>query len=70
MSDYTEIIITIRRCVIKKPEGQGGASQYVYVALIEYPGGRVGVHVHEDDQSLARLVHNRIIDEAGDIRLS
>lgn len=70
MNDYTEIVITIRRCVINKPEGEGGTSQCVYVALIEYPGGHVGVHVHEDDQSLARLVHNRIIDEAGSIRLS
>lgn len=68
MSDYTEIVITIRRCVINKPEGKAGTC--VYVALIEYPGGHVGVHVHEDDQSLARLVHNQIIDEAGSIRLS
>lgn len=68
MCNHTEMVITIRRCVVNP--SKPSTTNYVYVATVAFPGGAVGIYAHDNDVSLARLLHNRIIDAAGSIRLS
>lgn len=59
------IKITIRRTVVKTNDP--AIRMHVYVLIMDWSDGSQTVEVHDNDITLARSMHNGIIDNASSI---